>query len=83
MFVDGSYPRPQTYWNSYGTAQTATAVGVFHRKGEAANLVAIDGHAETFRDFEEYDVPWQPQSGYSGYEPFRYYLPKYWYDIHR
>ena len=81
MFVDGSWPRSQTYW-SYRD-ETATPIGLFHARGKAVNVLACDGHAETVKNFEEYDVPWLPTDGFFGAELFRYYLPEFWYNIHR
>ena len=81
MFVDGSWPRPQTYWSTYN--ETATAIGLFHARGEAADIIACDGHAETIKDFEEYDEPSLSTAGFAGDELLRYYLPEYWYHINK
>lgn len=75
MFVDGSFPRDQTY----GTRP----VGAFHYRGNASNLVACDSRAITLRpgDLEKYDPPYEIQDGCEAGTLYYYYLPEFWYRV--
>ena len=77
MFVGGSYPRDWTAWSYVDNCALPT--GAFHARGKAANLVACDGHAVTFKDFLEYDVPYEVSGGGEEGNLYYYYLPQYWY----
>ena len=87
MFVDGSLPRDMTTWtpasSGYFWANTGSPIGAFHARGKAANLVACDGHAETFKDFMEYEKevgqPYIMEGGGEEGNLYYYFLPMYWY----
>ena len=61
MFVDGSFPRDTSA--RAPSSNIGLPVGAFHTRGKAANLVTCDGHAVTFKDFLEYDEPYEVAAG--------------------
>ena len=85
MFVDGSFPRSETYWSvDGGWINSGTPAGAFHSRGKATNLAACDGHAVTFKDFLKYEDyfaagPYEITSGGEAGNLYYYFLPMYWY----
>ena len=71
MFTDGSMVRRETYWwkTQY---DMPIDLDPFHLNRDVVNIVAVDGHAETFADL----LPTAPPFNRS---PYR--LPEHWYRL--
>ena len=71
MFVEGSYTRTHTYWAPH--INTGLPVNSYHAGGKEMNILACDGHAVRFSDFE-LTKPYYDAYG-------KWCLPEYWYRI--
>jgi prepilin-type N-terminal cleavage/methylation domain-containing protein len=82
MFVCGSQTRTITYYTPFRDA--AIPVDPFHPGGGkmGVNLVAVDGHAETFTNVEpaHEDMVNSVLKTHTG-EDYEWSLPEYWYNI--
>ena len=84
MFVCGARTRTITYYQPI--VDGASPIDPFHPGGGdqmGVNLVAVDGHAETFFDVEPcHPTHWDSIVTHNG-EPYVWSLPDFWYDIRK
>ena len=71
MFVEGSYVREHTYWHP--SIDTGLPVDPYHAGGTEVNILACDGSAFRFSDFELTKPPHDIMG--------KWCLPEYWYRI--